>query len=216
MASPLIGCLRHLKTNYLQILAAANREALAVAAASGLQFIRAEGFVFSHVADEGWMDACAGPLLRYRKSIGMEDKVAVVCDIKKKHSAHAVTGDVDIVETAKAARFFRSDGVIVTGASTGHEASPGELQAVLAGVPDLPVLVGSGVSAANLKSYRYRSLMTNTKKFSEMDFKYPTFDCNTPRWTGMITIGFPCCRWDLHTSFAPMRWSKRRRRNRWS
>ena len=154
MASPLIGCLRHLKTNYLQILAAANREALAVAAASGLQFIRAEGFVFSHVADEGWMDACAGPLLRYRKSIGMEDKVAVVCDIKKKHSAHAVTGDVDIVETAKAARFFRSDGVIVTGASTGHEASPGELQAVLAGVPDLPVLVGSGVSAANLKSYR--------------------------------------------------------------
>lgn len=150
-------------TNYLQILAAANREALAVAAASGLQFIRAEGFVFSHVADEGWMDACAGPLLRYRKSIGMEDKVAVVCDIKKKHSAHAVTGDVDIVETAKAARFFRSDGVIVTGASTGHEASPGELQAVLAGVPDLPVLVGSGVSAANLKSYR--SLKTNTKEF---------------------------------------------------
>ena len=150
-------------TNYLQILAAANREALAVAAASGLQFIRAEGFVFSHVADEGWMDACAGPLLRYRKSIGMEDKVAVVCDIKKKHSAHAVTGDVDIVETAKAARFFRSDGVIVTGASTGHEASPGELEAVLAGVPDLPVLVGSGVSAANLKSYR--SLKTNTKEF---------------------------------------------------
>ena len=84
----------------------------------------------------------------------MEDEVAVVCDIKKKHSAHAVTGDVDIVETAKAARFFRSDGVIVTGASTGHEASPRELQAVLAGVPDLPVLVGSGVSATNLVSYR--------------------------------------------------------------
>ena len=160
-----VCCLRHVTTNHLQILAAANREALAVAAASGLQFIRAEGFVFSHVADEGWMDACAGPLLRYRKSIGMEDKVAVVCDIKKKHSAHAVTGDVDIVETAKAARFFRSDGVIVTGASTGHEASPGELQAVLAGVPDLPVLVGSGVSAANLKSYR--SLKTNTKEFSK-------------------------------------------------
>ena len=139
----------------VQILAAANREALAVAAASDLQFIRAEGFVFSHVADEGWIEACAGPLLRYRKAIGMGDKVAVVCDIKKKHSAHAVTGDVDIVETAKAARFFRSDGVIVTGASTGHEASPRELHDVLAGVPDLPVLVGSGVTAANLISYRF-------------------------------------------------------------
>ena len=139
----------------VQILAAANREALAVAAASDLQFIRAEGFVFSHVADEGWIEACAGPLLRYRKAIGMGDKVAVVCDIKKKHSAHAVTGDVDIVETAKAARFFRSDGVIVTGTSTGHEASPQELHDVLAGVSDLPVLVGSGVTAANLISYRF-------------------------------------------------------------
>ena len=25
---------------------------------------RAEGFVFGHVADEGWIDASAGPLLR--------------------------------------------------------------------------------------------------------------------------------------------------------
>ena len=35
--------------------------------AAQLQFIRAENFVFSHVADEGIMpDASAGPLLRYR------------------------------------------------------------------------------------------------------------------------------------------------------
>ena len=26
---------------------------------------RVEGFVFSHVADEGWIDSCAGELLRY-------------------------------------------------------------------------------------------------------------------------------------------------------
>ena len=32
--------------------------------AADLQFIRAEGFVFGHVADEGWVEACAGPLLR--------------------------------------------------------------------------------------------------------------------------------------------------------
>ena len=32
--------------------------------AAELQFIRAEGFVFGHVADEGWVEACAGPLLR--------------------------------------------------------------------------------------------------------------------------------------------------------
>ena len=48
----------------VQILAGANREAVATAAAAGLQFVRAEGFVFGHVADEGWIDASAGPLLR--------------------------------------------------------------------------------------------------------------------------------------------------------
>jgi predicted TIM-barrel enzyme len=46
------------------------------------QYIRAESFVFSHVADEGLMNACAGQLLRYRKQLGIEEKVAVFTDIK--------------------------------------------------------------------------------------------------------------------------------------
>ena len=62
-----------------------NKEALAVAQTSGADFIRAEGYVFSHVADEGWMDSCAGELLRYRKFINAEN-VLVLTDIKKKHS----------------------------------------------------------------------------------------------------------------------------------
>ena len=66
------------------IIEGANKEALAVAMATGGSFVRAEGYVFSHVADEGWMDACAGELLRYRRSIGAED-VAILTDIKKKH-----------------------------------------------------------------------------------------------------------------------------------
>lgn len=51
---------------------------------SGLDFIRAEGFVFSHVADEGIINACAGDLLRYRKHIGAEN-IQIFADIKKKH-----------------------------------------------------------------------------------------------------------------------------------
>ena len=47
-------------------------------------FLTPEGFVFSHVADEGFIDGCAGPLLRYRKNIGA-DHVKVFVDIKKKH-----------------------------------------------------------------------------------------------------------------------------------
>ena len=68
----------------IQILAGANKEALAVAKAAGLQFIRAEGFVFSHIADEGTMNSDAGELLRYRKQIDADD-ILVFTDIKKKH-----------------------------------------------------------------------------------------------------------------------------------
>lgn len=135
----------------IQVLAGANEAALSVALAAGLDFIRAEGFVFGHVGDEGWMDAQAGPLLRYRRQIGAEG-VAIYTDIKKKHSAHAVTADVDLVETAKAAAFFRSDGLILTGRSTGEAADVAELGA-LRRATALPVLVGSGISAENVHLY---------------------------------------------------------------
>ena len=135
----------------IQVLAGANREALAVAHASGADFVRVEGFVYAHVADEGVIESCAGELLRYRRAIGAE-RVLVFADIKKKHSAHALTADVSIVETAKAAEFFLADGVIVTGASTGEPASPDEVRDVVRAAR-VPVLVGSGITPENLARF---------------------------------------------------------------
>ncbi len=141
----------------VQVLAGANKEAMAVARAAGLQFVRAEGFVFSHIADEGLMNACAGPLLRYRRSIGADrdpDYVSVFCDIKKKHSAHALTDDVSLEETASAARFFGADGVILTGSATGAETDPNQVESVVRVVKDeMPVLVGSGVTSDNVANF---------------------------------------------------------------
>ncbi len=135
----------------VQVLAAANEEALAVALACGASFIRAEGFVFAHVADEGLIEADAGPLLRYRATVGAEH-VRVFADIKKKHSSHALTADVDIVETARAAEFSLADGVIVTGISTGRAADPADVNGVAAAV-GIPVLVGSGVTPDNVAAF---------------------------------------------------------------
>ncbi|KAF6734602.1 uncharacterized protein FQA47_013160 [Oryzias melastigma] len=135
----------------VQILSSANRQALAVALASGLDFIRAEGFVFSHVADEGLLNACAGDLLRYRRQIGAEH-VQIFTDIKKKHSAHALTADVTTEETARAAEFFLSDGLILTGAATGDPADPHQLREVTRSVK-IPVLIGSGVTFDNVDRY---------------------------------------------------------------
>jgi membrane complex biogenesis BtpA family protein len=135
----------------IQVLAAANREALAVALASGADFVRVEGFAFAHVADEGIIESCAGELLRYRRSISA-DRVLVFADIKKKHSAHAITSDVSLVATAKAAELFLADGVIVTGPASGEEASPDDVRDT-AGAVRLPVLVGSGTSVRNLARF---------------------------------------------------------------
>jgi membrane complex biogenesis BtpA family protein len=135
----------------VQVLAGANREALAVAHASGAEFVRVEGFVFAHVADEGVIESSAAELLRYRRAIGA-DNVLVLADIKKKHSAHAITADVSLIETAKAAEFFLADGVIVSGIATGEPASPDDVCDV-AGAVGVPVFVGSGITPANLAQF---------------------------------------------------------------
>jgi predicted TIM-barrel enzyme len=125
-----------------EITAAMTAIAREVKRATGADFVRVEGFVYAHVADEGVIESCAGELLRYRRAIGAGG-VLIFADIKKKHSAHAITADVSIVETAKAAEFFLADGVIVTGASTGEPASPDEVRDV----------VRSGITPENLARF---------------------------------------------------------------
>jgi membrane complex biogenesis BtpA family protein len=129
----------------IQVLSRGEREALAIAHACGLQFVRCENFVFAHVADEGLLpDAAAGPLLRYRRAIGAEG-VKVFADIQKKHASHAITNDLDVAELAKGAEFFCADGVIVTGVATGEPTSTDDVVAARRATK-LPILVGSGVT----------------------------------------------------------------------
>jgi len=135
----------------IQILAGANKEALAVALAAKLDFIRAEGFVFGHLADEGWMNSDAAELLRYRKNIGAEH-IQIFTDIKKKHSSHAASSDVSLAETAKAAEFFLSDGVVVNGKATGEKANVDEVKEVKQATR-LPVIIGSGIDIGNISTY---------------------------------------------------------------
>ncbi|KAH8390745.1 hypothetical protein KR215_001668 [Drosophila sulfurigaster] len=135
----------------VQVLACGNKHALAVAKASELQFIRAEGYVFGHIGDEGYTDSCAGELLRYRKKIDAED-VLVFTDLKKKHSSHAITADVSLLETAHAAEFFLTDGIIITGTATGKAASAEDLDE-LAGKLKVPLIIGSGVTKDNIEEY---------------------------------------------------------------
>lgn len=165
----------------IQVLASANCKALAVAKAANFQFIRAEGFVFSHIADEGFTDACAGQLLRYRKQIDAEN-VLIFTDLKKKHSSHSITNDVSLLETVHAAEFFMTDGVILTGANWFNLFAPycvlwfswkyawisftGTATGCAVNANDLdsihnkcnsPIIIGSGVTNENVKEYADKS-----------------------------------------------------------
>ncbi len=135
----------------IQILAGANIEAMAVAHAAHLDFIRAEGYVFAHVADEGLIESSAAKLLRYRKMIGA-DQVQVWADVKKKHSAHAITADISLGAMAQAVEFMRGDAVIITGHVTGKPPQLTDLEQAKA-CCHLPVILGSGVEASNIASF---------------------------------------------------------------
>lgn len=47
------------------------------------------------------------------------------------YSSHSITQDVNLIETAKAATFFLSDGIIITGSSTGQPAEPKDVKGIL-------------------------------------------------------------------------------------
>lgn len=135
----------------VQILAGANLEAMAVAHAAGLDMVRAEGYVFAHIADEGWIESSAAELLRYRRQIGAE-RVEVWADVKKKHSSHAVTTDISLGETAEAVEFMRGSAVVVTGSVTGRAPRLSDVEEVKSHCR-LPVILGSGIDASNIREF---------------------------------------------------------------
>src|SRR5215207_207467 len=135
----------------IQILAGANIEAMAVAHAAGLDFIRAEGYAYAHVADEGLIQASAAKLLRYRRMIGAT-QVQVWADVKKKHAAHAITADVSLGGTAETVEFMGADCVIVTGSATGRPPAIADVQEAKSHC-GLPVFLGSGISDRNIEPF---------------------------------------------------------------
>ena len=134
----------------VNILANAPFHALAVARASGADFVRVNQWTNAYVANEGLLDGDAARALRYRKQLGAEG-VAIFADAHVKHGAHALTADRPLAELARDLEFFDADVAIATGHRTGDAVDPAELEDI-AGAVSLPVVVGSGVTRENVAS----------------------------------------------------------------
>ncbi len=107
------------------------------------------------MADEGLIQASAAKLLRYRRMIGATH-VQVWADVKKKHSAHAITADVSLGTTAHTVEFMGADCVIVTGSVTGEAPRVTDVQEAKTHC-HLAVILGSGISEDNINEFYHEA-----------------------------------------------------------
>ena len=128
-------------------LANAAIPALAIAKAIDARFVRINQFVNAYVANEGFIEGMAGEVLRYRSSIKGDD-IAIFADAHVKHGSHAIVADRSVEEQAKDSLFFCADVLICTGNRTGDAPTDEELKNIKVD-PDVPVLVGSGITPEN-------------------------------------------------------------------
>jgi uncharacterized protein len=131
----------------INLLANAAIGSLAIAKASGAQFIRVNQWVNAYVSNEGVVEGDSAKALRYRKMIDAED-VAIFADVHVKHGSHAIVSDRPVSEQARDVEFYDADIVIATGNRTGDSVTDAEITAIREGTR-LPVIAGSGLTAAN-------------------------------------------------------------------
>jgi uncharacterized protein len=128
----------------VNILKCDARSALGVAAAVGARFIRVNVLAGAVVADQGIVETDAYELLRERRLLGVE--VAIFADVQGKHAVPLAPVELEQQARDLASRSL-ADGLVVSGRATGDATPLGDVKRVRSAVPDVPILVGSGVTA---------------------------------------------------------------------
>jgi len=132
----------------INVLANAALPAFATALAGGADFIRVNQWANAYIANEGFIEGAAAKALRYRSQLRAEH-IRVFADSHVKHGSHAIVADRSIQELTRDVDFFEADAVIATGQRTGDSATLEEIDEIRAAT-SLPLLVGSGVTPANV------------------------------------------------------------------
>lgn len=132
----------------INVLANAALPAFATALAGGADFIRVNQWANAYIANEGFIEGAAAKALRYRSQLRAEH-IRVFADSHVKHGSHAIVADRSIQELTRDVDFFEADAVIATGQRTGDSATLAEIDEIRAAT-HLPLLVGSGVTPANV------------------------------------------------------------------
>ena len=124
-----------------------SRSALAIAAVAGASFIRVNVHTGVMVTDQGVIEGDAYGAVRYRKQLGAVIKI--LADVLVKH---ATPLGIQSIEQAARDTAYRglADALIVTGSGTGEPTEMEDVVRTKEAVPDIPLLVGSGVHEGNV------------------------------------------------------------------
>lgn len=120
--------------------------ALAVAVATGCDFIRVNVHYGVMATDEGIVEGEAHETTRRRRSLNAD--VQILADVLVKHATPVGQTDIGLVAQETLRRAL-ADGLIVSGPATGQPTNSHDVAAVRRAVFDGFVLVGSGVNEKN-------------------------------------------------------------------
>jgi membrane complex biogenesis BtpA family protein len=135
----------------INVLRNDGRSALAVAHASGADFIRVNVLCGARVADQGLLQGIAHDLLRDRMELNAGN-IRILADVDVKHSAalalRPIADEVDDTIDRGLA-----DALVVSGAGTGKPTELTKVQAVKAAAGRTPVYIGSGITGDTILNY---------------------------------------------------------------
>jgi hypothetical protein len=134
----------------INVLRNDSRSALAIAYAIGGSFIRVNVHTGVMITDQGIIEGDAYRTLRYRRLLGADIKI--FADVLVKHAFPFEERAIGELAIDTAGRGL-ADALIVTGSRTGEPVDIRRLVEVKEAVPQLPVLVGSGVDESNVTEF---------------------------------------------------------------
>ncbi len=124
--------------------------ALALCAACGGSFLRVNVHTGAMLTDQGLIEGDAYHTLRYRERVC--PTAEIFADVHVKHAVPL--GNWRLVDAARdTVERGLADALIVSGTGTGHAAELADVERVRQACPQAKVLLGSGVTAVNVREY---------------------------------------------------------------
>jgi len=122
--------------------------AMAIAAAVDAQYIRINVLGDALASDQGIIQGCASELLRFRRNLGAEN-IRIFADVDCKHGGPLTTRPLDVIAKDTAYRQM-ADVLLVTGTDSDTPPVLTDIETVKAAVPDVPVVIASGMSDSSV------------------------------------------------------------------